>query len=584
MGWDAISTATIAAGDGAALTLSTLLRVLDSVLRGLSLPVAAGLLLDQADEIFVDANYLLRGLHRRERRLISWKALERVPQKHVAVWVPAWREAEVIRRMLEHNLANIDHDRARYTFFCGTYANDPETQHEIEVAARRFPGVRKVVVPHDGPTSKADCLNWIYQGTLLEEQRRGRPYDILLMHDANDVIHPLSLRLYSLLIPRYALVQLPVLSLNLGLRQGVGATYLDTLAERHLKDILVREAIGGLIPPAGVGCAFHRDAFVEVARAHGERPFNVESLTEDYEIALKFRLAGKRAHFACHALEATPRPEGDPPLPGRPKDRRGRDEIIATREAIPDGLQASVKRGSRRILGTALQTWRQMGWPGSLPVLYSLWRDRKVLFTSALLLLAYLLVGYGALRVGAEALGLPAGRLSVPGWRGQALRVLMIVNLVALGWRMAVKARLVAHLYGLGHALLSAPRMLLASLLDLGATGRAVWMFCTHRLTGRPLPAADPLRTFPSSAVLRARQRRLGEILTEEYGLDPESLETALSLQQAVARPLGEVLSLMGMVSEQTVTRALAQLHEMAEGDPWAGTAPDHLLAALGEE
>ena len=137
---------------------------------------------------------------------------------------------------------------------------------------------------------------------MLDEQRHGRRYDILLMHDAEDVIHPLSLRLYSLLIPAHDFVQTPVFSLELALHQGVAATYIDEFAEHHLKDMLVREAIGGLVPSAGVGSAFARDAFEEIARAHGQQPFNVESLTEDYEIGLKFRLAGKKVHFACRSL------------------------------------------------------------------------------------------------------------------------------------------------------------------------------------------------------------------------------------------------------------------------------------------
>jgi hypothetical protein len=142
----------------------------------------------------------------------------------------------------------------------------------------------------------------------------------------------------------------------------------------------------------------------------------------------------------------------------------------------------------------------------------------------------------------------------------------------------------VGRLYGTGHALLSGPRLVLGSLIGVGATARALVLFVQHRLTGKPLRPAETVHAFPSPTVLRARQRRLGEVLTEEYGLDRPSLELGLSLQQSVGRPLGEVLSLLGLVSEQTVARALADLHEMAEGDPWAGRAPEHLLTAIGEE
>ncbi len=107
------------------------------------------------------------------------------------------------------------------------------------------------------------------------------------------------MRLYSLLIPEHDFVQTPVFSLPVPRSKLVGATYIDEFAEAHLKDMLVREAIGGLVPSAGVGSAFCRNAFEEIAAQHGQKPFNPESLTEDYEIGLKFRLAGKKVHFAC---------------------------------------------------------------------------------------------------------------------------------------------------------------------------------------------------------------------------------------------------------------------------------------------
>jgi bacteriophage N4 adsorption protein B len=545
-------------------------QALDTAARALALPVAAGIFLNQLDELFMDANYLMRGLHRRSRRRVSWKTLQAVPQKRIAILVPAWKEAEVIRQMLEHNIGSLDYDRGRYTIFCGTYRNDAETQREVDAAARRFSNVRKVVVPHDGPTSKADCLNWIYQGIVLDEQQHGGRYDILLMHDAEDVIHPLSLRLYSLLIPRHDFVQTPVFSLELGLHQGVAATYIDEFAEHHLKDMLVRERIGGLVPSAGVGSAFRREAFEEIARAHGQHPFNVESLTEDYEIGLKFRLAGKKVHFACRSLE------GGPPG-GR------REEIIATREYFPGGFRASVRQRSRWILGIALQTWRQIGWKGSLPVLYCLWRDRKALLTNTLVLLAYLVAGYGVVRLAASAGGAaPAPDLG-GGLAGQVLGLLFAFNLGAMVWRASMKAKLVGRLYGWGHALFSAPRLVLGNLISLVATARAVGSYVKHRITGAPLRWLKTAHVFPNVAALQAQRRRLGQLLVEEHGLPPQDLEEALALQQELGRPLGEILGVMGLVSDQDLARALAQVHEQ-QGANQDGLRPaERELADLPE-
>ena len=304
---------------------------LDQVAHLLAYPIGAGILVNGFEEICVDVNYFVRGLHRRKRRAIPLAELRAAPPKRIAIMVAAWQEAEVIEQMLEHNLQSLDYDRHLYDIFVGTYCNDLETQQKVDLVARRARNVHKIVVPHDGPTCKADCLNWIYQGIVLDERRTGRRYDILLMHDAEDVIHPLALRLYSHLIPAHDFVQTPVFSLPLPKHKLVAGTYIDEFAEHHLKDMLVREAIGGLVPSAGVGSGFARDAFEEIAGAHGQKPFNPESLTEDYEIGLKFRLAGKKVHFALHTVE---REVETPGLLGGVRTKI-EEEYIATREYFP---------------------------------------------------------------------------------------------------------------------------------------------------------------------------------------------------------------------------------------------------------
>ena len=64
-------------------------------------------------------------------------------EQRIAIIVPAWKEAEVIAEMLDHNLRTIDYGLARYTFFCGTYQNDPGTQACVDAVAslRRGPQI-----------------------------------------------------------------------------------------------------------------------------------------------------------------------------------------------------------------------------------------------------------------------------------------------------------------------------------------------------------------------------------------------------------------------------------------------------------
>jgi adsorption protein B len=548
---------------------------LDLATNALALPISAGLFVNGLEELGMDVQYFVRGLHKRERRAITVEELAAAPPHRIAIMVPAWHEADVIERMLEHNRKSLEYDPALFDIFCGTYQNDLATQERVAAVARRHHNIHRVVVPHDGPTSKADCLNWIYQGIVLEEHRRGRRFEVLLMHDAEDVIHPLALRLYSLLIPTYEFVQTPVLSLPIGTRQLVAATYIDEFAEHHLKDMVVREAIGGLVPSAGVGSAFARDAFEDIARAHDQHPFNVDSLTEDYEIGLQFRLAGKRVHFACRSLQRT--------RTVRRRLFRGErrvvdEEIIATREYFPSGLSSSVRQRARWITGIALQTWRQIGWKGPAAVRYCLWRDRKAVVTNTFLAGAYLLlaVTFARLALTPADMGSIIGPHSLVWW-------LMGANLLLLGWRTAMKMRFVGSLFGPAHALASVPRLIIANLIGLTATARAVYQYTVHAFTGKPLRWYKTAHAYPSFEVLASHQCRLGEFLIERGELAASDVDIALDLQQGTELRLSEVIAASGMMSARAVVRALGEALVMPTVEPRPYDIPPALLWRLPE-
>src|SRR5579871_449788 len=116
------------------------------------------------------------------------RQLETAPQKRIAILLPLWHEAPVIAQMLEQNIAAIRYPC--YDIFAGCYPNDPETQAAVESVAARVSSVHVALCPHDGPTSKADCLNWIYQRLLLYEEEHGVKFEVLMTHDAEDLIHP----------------------------------------------------------------------------------------------------------------------------------------------------------------------------------------------------------------------------------------------------------------------------------------------------------------------------------------------------------------------------------------------------------
>lgn len=532
----------------------------DETIRALLYFVACAILFNALDDAFIDVLYFWRGLGRKVSKPLSLDALRAQPQKRIAIVVPAWQEAAVISDMLEHNLSSIDYDN--YVIFCGTYQNDPDTQACVERVSTRSNRVRNVIVPHDGPTSKADCLNWVYQGVLLEQERSGVEFDILLMHDAEDVIHPVSLRLYNQLIPDYEFVQTPVFSLELPASHLVAGTYIDEFSEHHLKDMLVRQSLNGLVPSAGVGSAFDYSAFRSIATAHGHKPFNVDSLTEDYEIGLKFRLAGRRVCFACHTLEV---PAREPSRKGY--KRKTQLEYIATREYFPSGAWASVRQRSRWICGITLQTWQQLGFVGPLVVRYCLMRDRKALFTNTVLLCGYaVLLLMSGVWLGAA--------IADSTWNWQrvitpesALYWLLLVNTSSALWRACMKAYFVGRLHGPLQAALSLPRLFVGNCIGVLATARAVVQYTKHRITGEPLRWVKTSHAFPSTSVLKTRQRALGELLLSRGHVNEPDLADALGWHRAAGLPLGEVLTVSGLAHSDAVIAALAERWGMEPAD-----------------
>ncbi|MFH1463162.1 MAG: glycosyl transferase family protein [Pseudomonadota bacterium] len=550
-------------------------------MRAFTLPVTAGIFVNGLDDLFIDANYYLRGLFGEKEQRIFVEDLRAAPAKRIALMVPAWHEAGVIRQMLESNLQRLDYPLECYDIFVGTYKNDEETQRRVDEVARRVDNVHKVVTPHDGPTCKADCLNWIYQGIQVLEEQRGVRFDILLMHDAEDIIHPLALRLYSYLIPEHDFVQTPVFPLETPWHKFVAATYKDEFTEHHLKDMLVREKLGGLVPSAGVGSAFARDVFEEIALAHEQEAFNVGSMTEDYEIGLKFRLAGKKVYFACRAVYHYVTVEKG--IFRKRQVRMVEDEYIATREYFPDSFKFAVRQRSRWVLGITLQGWEQVGWSGPLPVLYCLWRDRKALLTHFFTIAAYLVALYCLGRMGLGwALGRPWSIENIfpP---GSALWWLVMLNSVILLWRFAMKMIAVHRIYGGLHAVLSIPRLFLANIINFMATAKALRQYLHHRITKEPLRWLKTDHVFPSTEALAPYHRRLGDLLLEREGLSREDLDQALNLHSRTRLPLGDVLHLTGLAPRQMLHEALAAQLDLRIAEPESYKVPIEVLERLPE-
>jgi len=363
------------------------------------------------------------------------------------VLIPAWDEAAVIASMLRATLQRIDHPH--YRLFVGHYRNDPATAAAI--ASVRDERIEAVEVPANGPTTKADCLNHLYDALVAYEAATGRSAKAVVLHDAEDVVHPLELRTFDRLIDRAAVVQLPVLPLVDRNSRWIAGHYCDEFAEAHIKELVVREAVGAAIPLAGVGCAIARAPLAELAARQEGRPFAGASLTEDYELGLRIGALGLKTMFV------------------RIPARAGERSVVASRGHFPATLGSAVRQKARWLGGIALSGWDRLGWSGGLGERWMRLRDRRGPLAAVLLLAAYAAPLMWSQIWLAEALGAPIKARLDP-----ALATLLSINGWLLGWRVLMRACFTASAYGLTEGLLSIPRLVVGNIIAMLAAARAV--------------------------------------------------------------------------------------------------------------
>ncbi len=446
----------------------------------LLLLTACGIALCGLDDLFIDLVYFARSLWRRltiYRRFprATAEGLRTPDPAAIAIIVPAWDEAAVIGAMLRNLTSRLDYPR--YRVFVGVYPNDPATALAVAgVGDRR---IQTVICGRPGPTTKADCLNHLWRAVQAHEAATTIPFKAVVLHDAEDVVHPLELWIYDALIPRLGMVQLPVLPLPDAGSRWVSGHYLDEFAENHGKDLVVREALGAAVPSAGVACAIDRRMLGRIADAAGGAPFDAGCLTEDYELGLKIKALGGRGALV--------------------RIKSGGDRVIvATREHFPASFDAALRQKTRWLTGIALAGWDRLGWPGGLADRYMLMRDRKALFASLLTVVAYGLIPVIGFDLALRAWLPVAARL--PPLAGPGVQALLWLNAALLAWRLLMRAGFTAHAYGPVEGLRAIPRALASNVINAAAawaavrryrailrgTARLAWDKTAHRFPGSP--------------------------------------------------------------------------------------------------
>lgn len=389
-----------------------------------------------------------------------------------AVLIPAWHEAQVIELTVAHALAAWPQRELR--LYVGCYLNDPATLEAVMRGSRGDQRVRLVVHGRHGPTTKADCLNRLYAALETDEERSGRAFRLVLLHDAEDMVDPAALALLDRAVDEADFVQLPVLPEPQRGSRWVGSHYCEEFAEAHGKGMVVRGALGAALPAAGVGCGFARTILGTVTARQGTAgPFSVDSLTEDYELGLRIKAAGGRARF----------------LRVRGEDGR----LVATRAYFPERIDDAVRQKARWVHGIALQGWDRLGWTGGPGEWWMRLRDRRGPLTALVLFAGYLILVVGFALWVAGGLGLVRPWQSDP-W----LAALLAVNLASFAWRAAMRFCFTAREYGWREGAWAVARIPLANVVAIMASRRALFAYVRTLGGAKPVWDKTPHHAHPA--------------------------------------------------------------------------------------
>ncbi|MHC8350803.1 glycosyl transferase family protein [Pseudomonas sp. RT4P38] len=539
--------------------------------------VAVLILISSLDDLFIDLWYWSRRLFRkftvdRKYRPLTAEQLMARDEQPLAIMVPAWLEYDVIAPMIENMVSTLDYQN--YVVFVGTYINDQRTIDEVERMRRRYKQLHRVEVPHAGPTCKADCLNWVIQAIFLHEKTHGMTFAGVVLHDSEDVLHPMELRLFNYLLPRKDMIQLPVVSLERNWYEWVAGTYMDEFAEWHGKDLVVRESMTDTVPSAGVGTCFSHRALRVLAGETQNQPFNTDSLTEDYDVGARLAKVGMNAIFVRFPVQFR--------VLRKSWFRKPYESTLkmplCVREFFPDTFRTAFRQKARWTLGIGLQGWEQMGWNGSLANRYLLFRDRKGVVTAFVSIIAYVilvqLLGLIILRQS----GLWDVSFPTPFETNGFIQTLLLANGIALAWRIAHRCYFTTVLYGWQHGLLSIPRMVVGNFVNFMAASRAWRMFLVGKALNRKLVWDKTMHDFPSTDLVAAAPRKLGSVLLSWQAINDADLQSALAEQKTRHMPLGRILLSNGWLDDETLAEAIAFQNDLPRVFDVAAKARDSIL------
>ncbi len=467
--------------------------------------IISAVLLFCVDDLFIDFIALVFNLKPKAISMDQLANMHNMPQKRIAIMIANWHEDDIIERMIHGNVGRVDY--LNYDIFLGVYPNDTATVVAAERLETAYSRVHVVINSKNGPSSKGQMLNEIFHHITAKEISEKKIYDIFMLHDSEDIIHPLALKLVNYEMDEADFLQTPVFSLPTRWADLTRAVYIDEFTESHTKDMLVRSFLKGGVPSAGVGTAMSHLFVSEIRLLQKGQLLKEDTLTEDYHLGLMAQRLGYESKFVCNYAQ-----------------KKNRIDYIATREYFPASISTSVRQKTRWTLGISFQGYDNLKWSKTLAENYFLWRDRRSFLNAIVLVLSY------SLTLSYLSYYFISGEWPKFLTSDHILLSILSLNFYLMAIRLVQRYRLVFELNGLKLALLIPARWFLANYINTVASFEAFKTYRAHMKTGtRPqwVKTVHELPTFFGATAVSPPQLHI-ENITNEMTLKSQTTEQTL--------------------------------------------------------
>lgn len=339
---------------------------------------------------------------------------------------------------------------------------------------------------------------------------------------------------------------------------------------------MVREAIVGQVPSAGVGTCFSRRAVVALLEDGDGIAFDVQSLTEDYDIGFRLKAKGMQEIFARFSV-------ADSKLAPLAETCWGANkrvsQVICVREHFPETMETAIRQKSRWITGIVYQGTKTLGWSKSLKLNYFLWRDRRggvsnMIGLFAMLLFIQLLAVWSL------------NTMFDDGWHfasvlgdNPLLNNVLLCNGFLLLNRLFQRCYFTGSFYGVSQGLVAALRMIWSNWVNFFANVRALKQVIA---TGDSRRVAWDKTTHEFPALADSPRRKpVGLWLVEAGAITDAQLQEVLTA--ASGRRIGREFLVRGLINSEQLAQALAAQAELewTPLDPF--TLTPQLIAKLPE-